>query len=140
MVLQGCGIPLLILDLVTCSKMTWSKMNWSLGQKLSIYIIFLPLFPPVEVSPLVAFCCQVRKDLSITDAHASSSELQFPNKFLRIRQEECNRILKLKMLPRENLVTRFPSGQRRRCALRRDAVQLSDGISSVHQICCWRGR
>ena len=34
------------------------------------------IFPPVEVSPLVAFCRQVRKDPSITDAHASPSELQ----------------------------------------------------------------
>ena len=51
----------------------------------------------VDESPLLgAFCCQVRKDLSITDAHASSSELQFPNKFIRIRKEKCNRIFKNK--------------------------------------------
>ena len=69
------------------------------------------IFAWMRLHLIVPFCCQVRKDLSITDAHASSSELQFPNKFLRIRKEECNRILKLKMLPRENLVTRLPSGQ-----------------------------
>ena len=51
----------------------------------------------VDVSPLLyAFCCQVRKDPSITDAHVSSSELQPPNKFVRIRKDRCNRIFKNK--------------------------------------------
>ena len=42
---------------------------------------------------------QVSKDPSIRKAHTSYSEIVSPVKFLRIRQEECNRILKLKCNP-----------------------------------------
>ena len=78
-----------------------------------------------------AFCCQVRKDLSITDAHASSSELQFPNKFIRIRKEECNRIFKnKKCYPGRIWSPGFPRDAAMRNAMRRCSL-LSDQFVPV---------
>ena len=71
------------------------------------------VFFRVDVSPPMVLCgLKAGKAHSIDNAHVGISELQFPDKFFRIKKGVCNCILKLKMHHRGSLVTTAPRMRR----------------------------